>query len=819
MPNNSTNREPFATEVPSLLKNHLEHLRASAISVDVIRERGYESVLGKKRLAALGFSRAQQRTPGILIPLHAPDGSPAGYQYRPDRPRLNAKGKPVKYENLAGSSIRLDVPPSCQKDVGNPHISIWFTEGVKKDDSLASAGVCSVGLNGVWGFKGGNPLGGTTTSADFDYIALAGRSSYIVYDSDYKNNPSVWQAADRLREHLARKGAEVTVIYLPPGHQGEKVGVDDYLAQGHTIDDLKKLASVEPPSQPPIKARQTYTIEGERICWLKHTSSGPSSVPLCNFDARVTEDIIKDNGVEQQRLFTVEGALATGKKLRTVQIPASTFNGMSWVSDHWGVAAILAAGLTLKDRLREAIQLQSSEAAQRLVYAHTGWREVAGKRGFLTAGGALELPEVEIELDAPLRRYKLPLETAFDISKASEASLEFLDIGEAKVTVPLWAAMYLAPLAEAINPAFTLWLVGPTGAFKSTIQALALCHFGAFTVRSLPASWKDTANYLEKLTSLAKDVPLVIDDWAPAADTRQAREYEIKAEQVARAQGNRLGRGRLRSDTSTRAAYIPRGVLITNGEQLPSGQSHTARLFSCEIEPADIDLNKLTAAQEQAELYPAAMAAYIRWLAQRWDEIEEKLPSSWEDWRRQAQTQGQHPRVPEAVAWLYSGVDMALGFFEDTGVITHTRAQEQRDRAWDILIELGNAQGGRVEEERPGRRFLEGLKALMDEGRVVFSHKDEEPGKASLLETQVGWRGEDDVLYLNPRPCYSVVYDFWRRSGEPLTLKANAVWKDLRRMGLTICEDGRTQGNAWIWDKTRRVVKLKMKALDDVQEV
>ncbi len=49
---------PFSGECPNLLQHHLDHLRASGISDDVIRQRGYESVLGKKRLADLGFSSA-----------------------------------------------------------------------------------------------------------------------------------------------------------------------------------------------------------------------------------------------------------------------------------------------------------------------------------------------------------------------------------------------------------------------------------------------------------------------------------------------------------------------------------------------------------------------------------------------------------------------------------------------------------------------------------------------------------------------------------------------------------------------------------------
>jgi hypothetical protein len=255
-------------------------------------------------------------------------------------------------------------------------------------------------------------------------------------------------------------------------------------------------------------------------------------------------------------------------------------------------------------------------------------------------------------------------------------------------------------------------------------------------------------------------------------------------------------------------------VVITNGEQLPSGQSHTARLFSSEIEPGDIDIKKLTTAQEAAHLYPFAMSAYIQWLAAQWEDMQKELPKAWDEWRHQAQAQGQHPRVPESVAWLYAGFDLALAFAEEVEAVSRSEARERRDQAWDTLIELADMQGGRVEEERPGHRFLEGLKALIDEGRVAFPHKDEEPTKASPLETQVGWRGDEGVLYLNPYPAYSVVYDFWRRSGEPMTFKANAVWKDLKRMNLTLCSDGRTSTTAWISGKSRRVIGLKMKALE-----
>jgi hypothetical protein len=162
---------PFSNEVPELLQSHLDHLKVSAISVEVIKERGYESILGRKRLADLGFSKAQWLIPGIVIPIHGVDGTVVGYQYRTDHPRIT-RGRLTKYENQPGSSIRLDVPPRCRAMLGDPNIPIFFVEGVKKADALAMQGVFAVALNGVWGFKGKNPLGGMTSLADFDYIAL-----------------------------------------------------------------------------------------------------------------------------------------------------------------------------------------------------------------------------------------------------------------------------------------------------------------------------------------------------------------------------------------------------------------------------------------------------------------------------------------------------------------------------------------------------------------------------------------------------------------------------------------------------------------------
>jgi hypothetical protein len=57
-----------------LFDEHQAILRASAIDVDVARERGYVSVTEKTRLEQAGFAKVQRRPPGLLIPVHGVTG-------------------------------------------------------------------------------------------------------------------------------------------------------------------------------------------------------------------------------------------------------------------------------------------------------------------------------------------------------------------------------------------------------------------------------------------------------------------------------------------------------------------------------------------------------------------------------------------------------------------------------------------------------------------------------------------------------------------------------------------------------------------------
>ena len=142
----------------------------------------------------------------------------------------------------------------------------------------------------------------------------------------------------------------------------------------------------------------------------------------------------------------------------------------------------------------------------RRIYAHTGWRHRDSGWAFLHGEGAIGsegcLADVETQLSGVLSRFVLPEPAPGEEQVAAiQASLRLLDLGPLSVTAPLFAATYLAPLCELLDsdrPDFVPWFHGPTGAFKSEIGTLAESYFGRFSRQTLPASFTDTANAIER---------------------------------------------------------------------------------------------------------------------------------------------------------------------------------------------------------------------------------------------------------------------------------------------------------------------------------
>jgi hypothetical protein len=830
-----------------LLPEHEELIRLSAITLEVAQARGYFSARTKAELKELGFSEAQRRVPALVIPIFDVFGDIATYQLRADLPRVNAKGKAVKYETPAGSRMVLDIPTLVRAQIGNPDIPLWITEGIRKADAAVSQGLCCIGLPGVWNWRGRNDVGGLTALADWELIHLKQRDVYLAFDSDLMTNPHVHAALRRLKAFLEARGARVHIVYLDADPSGAKIGLDDFFAAGGMVADLLARAEddLRPLSCEDSDDSGPYLAMAAGFVLRKDTRDGPVIQPLSNFTARIVEEVIADDGASERVELVIEGDLDE-QPLPRIRVPTRRFASLDWVTGEWGARPIIAAGFGNRDRVREAIQRHSSKITRRHVYEHPGWRRLPEHGwSYLHAGGAIGaaglITHVDVALHGAASHLRLPDPPSGDeLRDAVRGCLSLLDLAPDHITVPLFGAVYRAPLCELVPVDTSVFALGPTGVFKTELTSLAMQHFGAsFDRLHLPAHWSATDNFLERAAFDFKDAPLVVDDFAPTGSPADIARLHAKADRLLRGAGNRGSRGRMWADGSTRPDIPPRSIIIGTGEVAPRGQSLRSRMMLLDVAPGDVDQERLTAAQAagRAGTFAAGMAGFLQSLAPQFEELRELLPDLLADFRTKAHAGAAHARTPDAVAHLAVGWWVLLRFAVTVGALTQTEAEQMVMRVWTALGEAAARQSGYQAGEEPAQRFLDLLSSALAAGHIHFASPD---GRAPQPSPQAwGWRFErdsageyeqhawrpqgsragwidDDDLCLDLEAALAGVHRVSQASGSGVTVTPKTLAKRLHERGFlhsTEQRRGSLQVRRTLEGRRRSVLHLAQSAL------
>jgi hypothetical protein len=280
----------------TLLPQHRLDLHASGLNDATIEACGFLSVEKPDVVGRLlnWRSPADGLGPCMVIPFRRPDGSPIPIaefcRLKPDRPRTQ-DGRSVKYEQPAGKSLRAFFPLGTIAALSDPSQAIVITEGEKKAAKADQEGFACIGLTGVdcWGSNG-------EMIADLAAVAWQGRTVYIVYDSDAASKPAVRAAAERLAKALRARGAVVRVVELPPGPDGQKVGLDDFLAArgANGPEALRELLAAArdplgpepldatpPPWPAPLAGEAFHGLAGEYVRAVEpHTEADPAALLL-----------------------------------------------------------------------------------------------------------------------------------------------------------------------------------------------------------------------------------------------------------------------------------------------------------------------------------------------------------------------------------------------------------------------------------------------------------------------------------------------------------------------------------------------------------
>ena len=138
-----------------------------------------------------------------------------------------------------------------------------------------------------------------------------------------------------------------------------------------------------------------FCINDNKLCVTKLIKGQYTDIELCNFTARIVEDITVTNGIESERFLSIIGEDENGNQLRKITIPLKSFSQLDWAQEQWNMNCVIEAGYGNKDSLRQAIQSTAKYAETKIVYGTTGWWETPDGWEFCMPGGKNEvkLPE------------------------------------------------------------------------------------------------------------------------------------------------------------------------------------------------------------------------------------------------------------------------------------------------------------------------------------------------------------------------------------------------------------------------------------------
>jgi hypothetical protein len=543
-----------------------------------------------------------------------------------------------------------------------------------------------------------------------------------------------------------------------------------------------------------------YQRSGAGMVRTEQMENGRKKITaLANFHARIIGDLILDDGDQQRREFRMEAEVA-GQTL-AFSVSAFEFARMSWVLNKLGPQAIIYPGQ--QHHARAAIQCLSGQIRQERIFAHLGWRKHGPHWVYLHGGGALgvdgPLPSVQVQLPAALQSYHLlPSKNAAERVRAVQASLRFLSLAPDRISLPLLAAVYRAPLGRVD---LSLFLTGKTGVFKTALAAVCQQHFGAAMDASrLPTNFASTAPALQWLAFHAKDALLVVDDFAPSGRNSDGQLQSV-SERLFRAAGNQQGRSRMGGDGRLSAPMPPRGLVLATGEEVPQGQSIRARQLIVEVEPGVVHRARLGESQGAARegQFSAAMGTYVMWMAGHYEELQERQQSRVRDLRAQGYGRTVHARLPSALAELQAGWEIFLQFALEVGAIDRAEEKELEQRGGRALEELGVQQAKYQEASDPALRFVALLRGALMSGRAhVVDRQGRAPGEPAQYGWQckgrrwvpqgprIGWVAGID-LYLEPAASYQVAQQL--AGGERLAVSEQTLRCRLREHGLLVSTD------------------------------
>ena len=537
----------------------------------------------------------------------------------------------------------------------------------------------------------------------------------------------------------------------------------------------------------------------------RYTKDGPRIIS--NFIINPKSEIIKTDGCDSESKLILEGILEGGVKLPEVEISMEEFIKMDWITQRWGIRPTISPGRNMKDYLKDCVQQISKDIDINTIYSHTGWTVQDNKYIYLHSKGGIGSDNINTDIPLELSGYSFPKEVR-DKKEAIDLSLETLNLAKHDITIPLLSMTYLAPLVGLIaegnrTPNFVLWVYGLTGSRKTSASLAFLNHFGNFSSNIPPASFKDTANAIELKAHTLKDSLLLIDDYHPNIDGSDARKLASTAERILRMYGDRVGRSRMRADTTLNKTYKPRGMAIVTGEDLPKGASSTARYIGVEIKREDINLDILSKLQKEHKKLAEAMAIYIDWISKNVELVQSFIDEKFDELKIKYKEETTHGRINDAVIWLSVSFELLLTFLYEYMFICDDEIEELRLSNEQVIKNILKNQEALYRNQEVELMFIDALEEMINLGKLCLLPVNKQNDDNQIISNYSGkFIGyyDKEFLYLYDSAMYAEVETFLKGKGQSISVSVNTLLKMLRDKNYIKTEEGQLKPKKLVYD-------------------
>lgn len=409
--------------------------------------------------------------------------------------------------------------------------------------------------------------------------------------------------------------------------------------------------------------------------------------PIANFKPEILEEVevYRGYGADSKRewhlQFTLKGGRSTSFMIAAEDTTQTKLEAE--IAKHCSADYIVNTGCYghLKTALGQLAMAGGGTTGNR-VYGTTGWVEHGERWLYLLPASAGAITTDGLEPSVRIDRHKLgedlrqlfenvarygdgvrPPLTDSEHGLAWEAFVALLSAGPMEKTLPIVMQVLAGPLASAgLDEALPLvHVLGKTGTLKTTYCLAALGLFGRFTSVP-PASWTSTTAWLQLMLHNCKDLTLLVDDFKQIRARRDV--YDLLQNYA-----DKTTRGRSTTRQTAQASLRPRGLLLSNGEDVWEDEAATvARTIVVDLMRGDIDTERMDGVQGLIKAGHLQLfgGAYLAWLAGQPQILDgQYLPREQDRWQRVLRRragEGVHLRLLATIASLLACTSVVVQF-------------------------------------------------------------------------------------------------------------------------------------------------------------